>query len=76
MSAEHGSKTWNLGGTAIKEQYRVVWLASRKVALEEYRATLLKIRAHTEYNTPDVALLAGLLASIARITDAALIDKP
>jgi hypothetical protein len=36
------------------------------------REALVKVRAHTSYVNPTIELLAGLLASIERIADAAL----
>ena len=39
---------------------------------EALRDALVKVRAHTSYTRPDPDVLAGLLASIERITAAAL----
>ena len=44
---------------------------------DRLRAALVKVRAHTSHLPgADVALLAGLLASIERIVDAALKERP
>lgn len=41
-------------------------------SVQALRQALVKVRAHTSYVNPTVELLAGLLGSIERITDAAL----
>ena len=42
-------------------------------ALEQAREALVRVRAHTSYTNTSVELLTGLLASIERIVDAALL---
>lgn len=43
---------------------------------QRLRKALIRVRAHTSYVNPSVDLLAGLLASVQRIVDAALEGVP
>ena len=48
-------------------------LAQQAERIRELHQALVKVRAHTSYTNPSVELLTGLLASIERIVDAALL---